>query len=465
MTFTNRALYFLPGLAAVAPIFILFQLASIALYAAPETDDFCLASHFNADGLIGTLEIYYRTLMGRMVPLALITIPAAVAKATAVDYFTVYPLVLLIGMLIFVASMTFAVGRLWLNISMPERILIGTTLSAAAMVLAVSLREMLYWVSGSAPYMVPAIIAVMVLIELVRSSANDTNLRPATVCLLCALCFFGALCNEFTPLWLIAFISASLLFRAGRQAGSHVAMLASTAAGFAILLLSPGNALRMESYPTGGKLSESFVMASHFLGLDLWWLCDEAATQAWFAFLVIFSIFIAPRQASPAKRVLLLAGGIVLLVIGCAYAAYFVAFFATGEDLATRGRNEVIVLLLVGISCAVAMIGRIFRVLPRWHVRVVALIGCAAMSVFLFNGRALVAVNRERPQFVAFWKETMERHALLQTSAAPAVVVSERSVKPSVLMSADLTGDPTRMPNDCVAAFYSKTSVIAHQAD
>ncbi|MGY3081993.1 hypothetical protein ACVWZZ_008401 [Bradyrhizobium sp. LM6.10] len=468
--FKDRALRLLPFLAAVAPIVILFCLATIALYGAPETDDFCLANHFNADGLIGTLEIYYRTLMGRLVPLALITVPAMLAKAFNLDYFVMYPSILIAGIVTFIASITLAIGRLWPGIAVPERVLVGTTLAATIAVLAISLREMFYWVSGSAPYMVPAVIVTIVLVEMVRSAANETLLSPAAIALLSLLCFLGALCNEFTPLWLIAFITASLLFRKAchhptPQARSHLAMVAATVAGLAILLLSPGNALRMEAYPAGQKLAESFMMAAYYLWLDLWWLYDEAAARAWVLFLVIFSLLVVPARRAPTKPTLLLAAGLIVLILGCAYAAYFVAYFATGEDLATRGRNEVIVLLLVGLGCVVATSARL---LPRGAapgkrngtVQVIALLACAAASTLLFRGRALVAVNAESSQFATFQQETMERHTLLRTTAEKSVVVPERSVKPLVLMSADLTADPSRMPNDCIAAFYGKRAVV-----
>lgn len=464
MHFKNRLLYVLPLAAAAVPLLILFRLGLVALYATPETDDFCLANHFNADGLAGTIATYYRTLMGRVVSLALITIPAAVSKSLDLDYFVVYPLVLITAMVVFVASSAFAARRLWAGLSAPESLLAGVAMSATIAVLAVSLREMFYWLSGSAPYMVPGTFVMIVLVEMVRSSANETEFSVRQVVVISTFCFLGALGNEFTPLWLCAFIVGSGLYwtaMLGRpQLRSHGAMLGATVVGLAILLLAPGNATRIGFYPGGQKIVESFVMAARFLWLDLGWLSDEWAARAWLIFSAVFAVFVAPPQPRGWRTALLLVG-LTLIVLGSAYAAYVVAGFATGEDLATRARNQVVVLLVVGATCVVALAGRFIQPLRRYEIlRIAGLVCCGVAGAQLLSGRALVAVNAERRQFGTFWIESMQRHALLRTTKDKDVVVPDRSAKPSVLMSADLTDNPTRLPNDCVAAFYGKRTVI-----
>jgi hypothetical protein len=467
------ALRILPLLAAIVPLLIIFRIISTALYAIPETDDFCLANHYVHDGMFGTIAIYYKSLMGRVTALVLITIPAVISRSIDIDYYVIYPLFLAVYLLGFVGATIFAAGRLWPEASGTERILAGTALSAVIFVLAVSPHEMFFWLSGSMPYMVPALIVMIVLVELVRSAASETDLSPARTGILAILCFIAAMGNEFTPLWLIGMIAASLLFRRltahpHSRVSGHVAMLVATLLGFAIVLLAPGNFVRFGYYPNGGRFFWSFYGAAYYLAAELLWLLGQTATWGWLAFVTIFSALVAPATLNGPRRILLLAAGLAVLVIGCAYAGHYVGYYATGEALAMRGRNEVIALLMVGSACVVALVvtassSAIATRLgdPRSRLaHAAALVFCGIALLPLLNGRAWVAINAQRHEFKTFWLESMQRHAFLSLTKEQNVVVQDRTAKPSVLMSADLHQDPGRLPNDCVAIFYDKKSVI-----
>ena len=466
MRLGRRVLDVMPLLAAAVALFILVWLASIALYAMPESDDYCLTNRFNSFGLVGMVKSYYLASMGRLTSLVTIAAPNLASKVTGVDYLTIYPVTLICGMAVFLTVSVFWAGRLWTGLSWPERFLAGVMLTAATFVLAISLREMLYWVSGSAPYMIPAAFVMIILVELVRSAANETVLSTGWVVVLSALCFLGALANEFTPLWIMALVAGSALYRKAchphPQLASHATMLTVTFIGFAILLLAPGNAVRMAEYPEGGKIAASFTMGLYYLWLELFWLFGQEATWAWFVFVALFSVFVAPSQPRPtAARLLVLIAGLAAAVLAGTYAAYFVGYFATASDLAMRARNEVVVFLLAGSACVVALAVRFIPSLS-WHqaFRMTALVACGLVSLLLLNGRALVSVRAERSQFATFWSESLQRDDLLRAIKDRDVVVPKRSVRPSLLMDADLTDNPGKMPNDCIAEFYGKQSVL-----
>jgi hypothetical protein len=276
------------------------------------------------------------------------------------------------------------------------------------------------------------------------------------------------MCNEFTPLWLGGMIGASFLFRRltghpYQQGAFHAALLAATLAGFAIVLLAPGNIIRMAEYPAGGKFVESFGMGLHYAGLEWRWLMTEPGTWGWLAFVAVFSAFVAPAGLKSARHVPALLAGLVVLVLGITFVGCFVGNFATGEDLATRGRNEMIVVMLTGLTCFVALGTRAVRLDTRgtWGA-VVAVIACGLLCLPILYGRSTVLLNAERTQFDRFWLESMSRNATLKMAPDAAMVVPDRTVNPTVLMSADLTENPKRLPNDCIAIFYGKTSVIMH---
>jgi len=462
----RNVLPILPILAAAVPLLILFKMVSTALYALPETDDFCFAYHYNDDGLLRTVWIFYSSVIGRISAILLMTMPAIISKASQVDLFIVYPLLLCANGIGFVATCVFVAGRLWAVRSIFERILAGTALSATIFVLAVSLREMLYWAPGSFSYMIPGLIVMIVLVELVRSAANDTALSPLQTVVLSILCFLGALCNEFTPLWLAGFVVSSFLFRwlashPYPQRGNHAAILAGALIGIAILLLAPGNAIRLGQYPAGQKFAESIIMGWKYTATDLGWLYQREALWGWLSFVALFSAFVAPARDKLSLRMAFLIVALSSLIFGCAYAGHFIGYFATGEDLATRARNEVVVLFIVGMTCIVALAMPMLKVRGDW-LRAAAVVACGIACIPLLNGQAMTLLNSERSQFEMFWLESMQRHVLLSLTPDADVSVPVRTVKPSVLMAEDLTDNPGRLPNDCVAAFYRKKTVVMH---
>jgi hypothetical protein len=72
---------------------------------------------------------------------------------------------------------------------------------------------------------------------------------------------------------------------------------------------APGNIVRMALYPAGGKLLPSIESA-------------------------------------------------ILLFLGCTFIAWFAAYYATGEILALRARNEVFVMIVISLTCSVMLLSQ-----------------------------------------------------------------------------------------------------------
>ena len=84
----------------------------------------------------------------------------------------------------------------------------------------------------------------------------------------------------------------------------------------------------------------------------------------------------------------------------------------------------------------------------------------ALLGVYLLGSPIMAILKTERPTFNTFWLEGIHRHASIALSGENDIVVPNRTVRPSFLMQEDLTDNPARLPNDCVAAFYGKKSVV-----
>jgi hypothetical protein len=112
--------------------------------------------------------------------------------------------------------------------------------------------------------------------------------------------------------------------------------------------------------------------------------------------------------------------GFVAAVLAGLYTAYVIAYFATAEDLATRGRNEVVVFLLAGGGCVVALAARFLPSLGHHaHIRMTALVACGLLSFLLLDSVALGYVRAEESQFATFWSESCPEASISSDDQGP----------------------------------------------
>jgi hypothetical protein len=449
--------------ASVVPLLIILRLASVALYASPETDDFCFSYHYAADGLFGTVAIFYKTAIGRILPMVILTLPAMIARAIPLDMFLVYPLLMAVFFLAFAAVIGWVCAKLWPHVSGALAFFLGTTLTATICANALSFREMFFWLPGVACYLVPAALFLIVFTTLMTSAIEGALLSIRSTAILSILCFLAATCNEFTPVWFMAIIAGSFAARGFTQFRQHAVLAASTLAGFLVLLAAPGNWVRMSQYPAGGRIWTALDGALNYFAYDWLLLIQEPSVLAWLAIVGSASIFVIHAKPIRLRTVVLISVGIPVLLLACSFITWFIAYYATGELLALRARNETVVFIIAGLTFSVAIITRFAaQFLPDRpaQVQAVGAILCALLCLHLIDGRTMALLREQRPSFDTFWLESLQRHANIRLSKASDIIVPNRTVRPSLLMQEDLTDNPGRLPNDCVAAFYGKRSVI-----
>ncbi|MGY4237263.1 hypothetical protein ACVIIW_006210 [Bradyrhizobium sp. USDA 4449] len=464
-------------IAILVPTSFLLKLFALTLYSVPESDDFCFAYLHLQNGFGGTLSHYYHVLIGRVVPVLLMQVPAAISRLTFIDYFIGNVLTLALLEIVFAGATIFVVSRIWPLASFPQWIAMAAALAATMAGEAPSLREMLYWLPGVSCYMVPAAIAVVVFVELINAAENGAGFSTRATCMLAIGCFLASLCNEFTPVWLIGTVVFSLSARKvlghRLELRSHALIGLAAIAGFAVLLLAPGNAVRIGQFSGAGSFITSLGDALKYSLTGLGRLLRQPLTLTWLAVAALATVAQPKQTDAPPRTRLLLAAGVALTSLSCGYFEYFVHQFATGIRLVERAQNEALVFVLSGLTMSLVLLVRSVRDPIRHRIQalvtrplavallpaVIALFALAPLQLSP-NARRLAV---EQPSFRAFWLEAMGRHVHLTLSTERNLAIPKYRAVPSVLTSSDVTDDPTRLPNDCIASFYGKDAVVARR--
>jgi hypothetical protein len=468
-------------LVGLVPIIFLLRSFALTLYSVPESDDFCFSYMNRENGFAETIWIFYRSLVGRIVPLAVIQLPATISGATGFDYFICYVVTLAGLEICFAAAILVFAFRMWPRGSVLQNIAFGAAFAATMLGAAPSLRELLYWLPGVACYTLPGVIVALVLGEFVRAAESGTRITPVTTSMLALGCLVASLCNEFTPPWLIGLVLCSLavrrIFQSDLQIREHAVIGGATLLGFLIMLLAPANAVRMAQFPMAGNVGHSLWEAFLYSLPNLMHFFAEPTTGPWLVFVILYTAA-QPQPANvSAWNRRFLAALVPIFCLACGYLAYFTHQYATDIRLSTRAQNEVVILLVSGLTVSATLLARTFYdpihhliegLMPgqrgSFAVAAIPIALCAILILPLYFSKTSTLLRSEQGSFHTFWLESMMRHARLTLSMETDLVVASHTVFPTALMGGDMTDDPSRLPNDCIARFYEKNAVVASPA-
>ncbi|WP_271608802.1 hypothetical protein [Bradyrhizobium sp. CCBAU 21359] len=458
-------------LACAGPFIFLTALILVALYGAPEHDDFCFAYENVRYGFVPTVLHFYTGLSGRIVPLLIIQIPAAVAQAASSSILPAYVATLIAFALLFIAGSAFAMVRMWPNVGGPALIVLMLGFPAAIAGATPSAHDLLYWLPGLACYVPPGLVTILILGECVYAIDREQKFSIQATTWAVVAAFLSATCNEFTAVWLVAILAASLLARFAfgqkMQGGHHCIIAAAVVIGWLIVAAAPGNGQRMAAVDSGWDLSFSIRDGLEFSLIDLGTLLVSPSLIGWLVLVVAVSTAIPAPKKRDGRREKWLAWGIVAVCLGCWYFEYFLHQLITGARLVDRAQNQALILIVFGFTLSSAFLARIY-----WpQLREKLALGGASISfdkpVWPLLLNAMIAISLyfsttgsrlrlERATFDAFWEEAVERDGLLASSPDQVVKVPRHRWKPATLISADITSNI-----GCVARYYHNKELIA----
>jgi hypothetical protein len=459
--------------ASLVPLALLAQLFVLTSYAGPESDDYCFLYRSSQLGIIGTVWHFHATATGRISSSALTLRPHPIGELTGLDITVCYVLTLLALQMAFAAAALAFSFRLWARASLAAKVWFAAAFLATAASQAATIREMLYWLNGVACYMIPSAIVVLMLAEFVRKAETGAGLSRPTVAWFAVGSFIAATCNEYTAIWIFGLVAGSLLTRwclkHDSQIKEHAIIGAAALFGFLIVLVAPGNSVRMSHLPEAGQFWHSAIEALHYARVNFVRHAVQPATAPWLVLVALFALM-QPEQQSDFRQRRLLATAIVIFCLGCGYFAYFTHQYATGVYMVERAQNQVMVFVLAGLTIAAALLAEDFRRPLRRYLSdriglrrslVLAPMIFLLFFVPLYYSKTSSLLRAERDSFRTFWLESIQRHTLLSFSTEQDLVVAKHRSLPTVLAGSDVTDDPDRLPNDCIAGFYGKRSVIA----
>lgn len=466
------------ALSSLFPAIFLIGLFALTLLSAPEHDDFCFADLYTRHGFAQTISIIYHSLSGRVVALFLSQIPTAISEAANVSLLSAYSLTLIACAGLFVLGSAVATIRAWPRAGAWQLTFLTVVFASTVVGAAPSLRELLYWLAGLTCYVPAALLTILILGECVRAlDAESAFSWPLTIGLALGG-LVAAMCNEFTGLWLLLILAASLLarhlFGQLRQIAHHGLVAVAVVVGFVVVVSASGNGTRMEQMPNAGHLLPSLLNGFRDSLIGLGRFVREPA--------IIVSLIAAgaiaviePEPARPASgNGKMLAFGTAAVCLACCYFEYFAHQYATGFRLVERAQNQALILLLFGSMLSVRLLVRAYR--PQLRARLSAggarfLAGPVATPASL--GLLMIAalgfsstsslLRMQWQDLTPYWQESLARHVLLTTSSEPMVAVPRHKWTPSLLMTSDVTANADRLPNDCIARYYRKSAV--HVAD
>jgi hypothetical protein len=457
---------------------LLLPFLSVALYSGPMTDDFCISSLSLRTSLV-TVWNYYLYVGGRLPALMIIAIPSVFVRVTGLDLYAVYPIVVILMILGFMAAMVAASALLLRTENRWISTLFGLLLAAFTFSLLPSPGEFIYWVTGAACYLTASAGAIMFAAWCTKQTLDRDHITGPTVVAVAALCFITAMFNEFTVFFLLGVAFLALLVRLffmgeKAQISAHLAIISASLVGYGVVIFSPGNVIRLSQFSRSGNISASLQNASTYTIEYATALARFPVVSSFAVLIIFFAIATAcPLRPRHALQYVVFAVGLLIVAALWAYTAYFIGAYGTGDVLTLRARDEVVAVVFVVSAILIvlpvhAFAGLMLNLVGARVPRLLCFLMIATGAWYsqpIRQSQNYKTMKAEWSDLAIFWRESIARDAILSSAASADIVVPRRTVAPSLLTGDELKETPSQLPNDCIARYYGKKSVVLAPAN
>lgn len=462
------AMLFALLVAAIIPFFLL------VFYAHPAADDYCYANAFNNGDLWNAIYGEYMAWKGRYFGI-FVTVLFHQSGSMLVNY--IYPLFLFLVFL-FAAFFYFVRSAFEEKASVFRLLLSALTLGVFFIITLPKTSASLYWADGAFQYQVGSIfylLAIAALFKLFRARQS-----PFLPTLLSIIFIFAAIGS--TEIFMIALFSlVSLIFlhkffflQENRIAWSIV--LAVTIISTLLLVLSPGNSIRMSLQPLSGQF---FFALGHSLyyGIENIWMWMTQPLFLLFTILLIpvalHLVFISEirKNASWIRLSLMLA-----LLLGQLWVSFFATWWAGAVHPPGRTQNSIYLVFLVGwfmfILEFVAVLSKpkklvyVESVFSK-SVRIAIIFVTVAAGFYIVTDthvpdayKALAGPAKKYDRIMNERYAYIEQQKKLsQNSKKLSLRIDSIKNPPRILVFTDIKRNKKKWPNTCVATYFGIASI------
>jgi len=388
-------------------------------------------------------------------------------------------------LLLLALALTWALFQLdrWLNWSLSGwlLVLLAELVVLFTLLFAPELYQSLFWRVGVITYTLPlaflAGAAGLVIYGAARTAPGRIPWMGAAACFLLTL-FASGFSETYVALQTALFLAgvAAAYFLARHESRRNwLALLLASALGsllgLALVLASPGNAVRQAAMPSPPGLVALARMAFTHAFLFMYRTLAASAFQTWLAVLIPLLLvygFYANVQAPawrPSRLILALllapAACFAAIAVVMAPAAYAQSSYPDGRVLIEAG-----FLMAVLLTSAGALTGAIFSQLHRWAGEgvpwalrgLVALLAAVLLLYPLYDARRNAALLPEYQARAASWDARDERIRAARQSGVFAVTVKGFNAPGGL---AEFQVNPGDWVNQCAATFYDVKSLQA----
>jgi hypothetical protein len=262
----------LPYLLFLVCLTVLGVFILLGTYSHPSSDDFCLASGINHEGLFNHLWKHYLEWSGRYTANALYGVYPMIFGLF--EGYWLIPVILLISLF---ATTTFFLSNLFrINITAAPVLLSSLAFVCIFVLGMMSVASGLYWMAGALTYQSANILLLVILGLSIRlldqQEHSKQHFRTFATLLVVIIIAMGTNETSMLALTTIVCLVFIMQLRSGWvKSKPWFILLAITLICFAIVIVSPGNAIRAADFPMRHDLSRS-IAGSLTMGTKILWI-------------------------------------------------------------------------------------------------------------------------------------------------------------------------------------------------
>jgi hypothetical protein len=455
---TSRAFASGRALVSIALVLVLVPLAAFALvgwFSRYAADDYCTAAQVVNAGLVDAQSHLYVNWSGRFAATLLIT----TFETFGISALPILPALALVAWL---ASLTWTLCRLT---SMPRlhAALLSAVLVYATLQVTADMPQDLYWQTGLITYLLPLILATLLVGRIARANSSPGSLAIAT-----AIAFVAGGTNETFAAAQVTALVLGCAFAAIVRREKLPVLLAALIGGLAalaIIAVAPGNEVRQTTSartPLGVALPQSLQFLRAWLRLTF---ARPHAIEL--ALLIVVPALLAPFTPVPRPRLstaLFALASVVLVLLACMLPAFYAL------DSNPPGRAQLIpeVVILASVGLIAWYVGAASA--PYLERREILGAGAAIALVLLVVGplaqtrRTLATQLPDARAYAATW-DTLDQQVRADRDRGVQSVTIKPLPPTGSVQNLDFVGpDRDDWFNQCVAGYYRVSSIAASPA-